>query len=91
MSTEPWQKMSIPMKFSETWQSMKGRELPLYGCPWTDSVLLQISEVQKNPEGWSRRERLTPEAARRGQIMLWFILENKLIPLTTGQVLTWLD
>jgi len=82
--------LTFPLYASEAWQAMKQRELPLWGCPWTSGVLLQIAVVQANPEGWSGTK-ISEEGVRRDRIMLWFILENKLIPFTTVQVMKWLD
>ena len=82
--------LTFPLYASEAWQAMKQRELPLWGCPWTSGVLLQIAVVQANPEGWSGTK-ISEEGVRRDRLMLWFILENKLIPFTTVQVVKWLD
>ena len=67
------------------------QELPLAGASWTPCVLSQIAIVQRSPKGWKGGERIKDEAIARDQIMLWFILENRLIPFTTEQVLRWLD
>ena len=97
-SSEAWKKMkevelpwTFPLDSSEAWQALKEVELPLYGCRWTDSVLLQIAKVQSNPERWSCGEQLTNDAITRDQLMLRFILETRLIPFTTEQVIKWLD
>ena len=97
-SSEAWKKMkevdlpwTFPLDSSESWQAMKEVELPLYDCQWTDSVLLQIDKVQSNPERWSCGEQLRIDAITRDQLMLRFILETRLIPFTTDQVIKWLD
>ena len=67
------------------------QELPLAGASWTPCVLSQIAIVQWNPKGWRGGERIKDEAIARDQIMLFFILQNGLIPFTTEQVFRWLD
>ena len=83
--------LSFPLYSSEEWQAMKQIELPLFGCQWTSGVLLQIAVVQADPEGWSGSKQVSYDGVSRDQIILHFILENKLIPFTTEQVLKWLD
>ena len=97
--SEPWQAATkevelpwtFPLHSSHSWQALREVELPLYGCQWTDSVLLQIAKIQRNPERWSGCEQLTNDAITRDQLMLLFILETRLIPFTTEQVIKWLD
>lgn len=91
---ELWQAVRFPSELPLKgcrWEIMKEVELPLYGCRWTDSVLRQIAKVKSDPERWSGGEQITEDAIRRDQLMLGFILENKLIPFTTKQVTKWLD
>ena len=83
--------LTFPLYSSEAWQAMKQIELPLFGCQWTSGVLLQIAVVQADPEGWSGSKQVSYDGVSRDQIILHFILENKLIPFTTEQVLKWLD
>ena len=65
--SEPWQAVTkeaelpwtFPLDSSDLWQALKDVELPLYGCQWTESVLLQIAKIQSSPERWSCGEQLT--------------------------------
>ena len=83
----------LPLKFlvSPSGLASLEEELPLDGAPWTPCVYLQIAKVQENPKEWSGKQRIKFEAIARDQIMLYFILENGLIPFTTEQVFRWLD